>query len=76
MNMAIPSYDDLTPSIPDVSPGDVFSLAGDSGPGLGLPAVAPGAKAGLGTRLGLQTLVITPNSTPRCTMPTARPPNG
>src|SRR5215217_2993932 len=26
--MRIPSYDDLTPSIPDVSPGDVFSAGG------------------------------------------------
>src|SRR5829696_561014 len=26
--MAIPSYDDLTPSIPDVSPGEVFSSVG------------------------------------------------
>ena len=60
--MAIPSYDDLTPSIPDVSPGEVFSLAGlaavtpvakvgarDSE--LGLAAVAPGAKAGDYTEL-------------------------
>ena len=40
--MAIPSYDDLTPSIPDVSPGEVFTSVAavlpkdrDSGPGTG-----------------------------------------
>ena len=58
--MAIPSYDDLTPSIPDVKPGEVFSglglpavagaKAGTRGSGLGLPAVA-GAKAGDYTEL-------------------------
>src|SRR6186713_2362159 len=35
--MAIPSYDDLTPSIPDVKPDEVFSGLGVRGSGLGRP---------------------------------------
>ena len=49
--MAIPSYDDLTPSIPDVKPGEVFSCGcGAAGPGLkqqsGLGARGSGLAAG------------------------------
>ncbi len=36
--MAIPSYDDLTPSIPDVKPGELFSWLGCAGPGPKDPA--------------------------------------
>jgi protein ImuB len=46
--MAIPSYDDLTPSIPDVSPGEVFTSVAavlpkdrHSGPTLGNPSPQP-----------------------------------
>src|SRR5687768_14452605 len=47
--MAIPSYDDLTPSIPDVTPGDMFSLTavlprpGSKDPGPTNRDVAPGS---------------------------------
>jgi len=40
--MPIPSYDDLTPSIPDVKPDEVFSGLGARGSGLGSPS--PGSK--------------------------------
>jgi protein ImuB len=47
--MAIPSYDDLTPSIPDVKPGEVFSGPGLSGVAL---AKAEALGSGLGARPG------------------------
>src|SRR5215204_6122519 len=47
--MAIPSYDDLTPSIPDVSPGDVLNSVAAVLPRPGSRKLANGARdSGLG----------------------------
>ena len=73
--MAIPSYDDLTPSIPDVTPGEVFTSArrlllsrlGVWSPRPGSQSEDPALESRVSVRHpGLQTPVI---STPPCTMP-------
>ena len=42
--MRIPSYDDLTPSIPDVSPGEVFSSVASLLPRVSAVSFAPGVR--------------------------------
>ena len=81
--MAIPSYDDLTPSIPDVSPGDVFTsvapvlpTAGAEDPWAEVRSAGvsrPGAQARHELSSPGESGHLTPvNCTPPCTMPMGR----